>query len=203
MGKSQYPSHGTADVDEREHAGADHGEDGHGLGEAADGVAPGLLEEQQNGGDQGAGVADTDPPDEVDDGEAPGHRLRDGPDANALEEEPGNRNEQHRCARARDAEDGQPAQRRVRGEHDARDLFGYRLEGLTLPDDSEFSGCGIDARIAFFDFAGRHRDFNPFPARVPPGAVQVQDSGSELRRDSGCADACSGRRAPGTCACPG
>ena len=52
---------------------------------------------------------------------------------------------------ARDAEDGEPAQRRVRGEHDARDFFGYRLEGLALrrrPRNSPV--CGIDARVASF-----------------------------------------------------
>src|SRR5205807_1558463 len=62
----------AADVDEREDAGAADGEDGHRLGEAVDGVTPGLLEKQKDGGDQRASVTDTDPPNEVDDGESPG-----------------------------------------------------------------------------------------------------------------------------------
>jgi hypothetical protein len=58
-------------VDQREHAGADYGKDGHGLGEAADGVAPLLLEQQQNCRDERAGVADAYPPNKIDDGESP------------------------------------------------------------------------------------------------------------------------------------
>ena len=41
------------------------------------------LQQQQNRRDQRAGVADTDPPDEVDDGEAPADRDVDAPDADA------------------------------------------------------------------------------------------------------------------------
>ena len=76
-------------MDEREHAGADHGKDGHRLGEAVDRISPLLLEEQQDCRDQRAGVADTDPPDEIDDGESPAHRDVEAPDADALEEQPG------------------------------------------------------------------------------------------------------------------
>ena len=84
----------TADVDERKGAGADDGKDGHRLGEAVDRVAPGLLEQQKNGRDQRAGVADTDPPDEVDDGEAPGTGDGNTPDADALVEQPGKTDDQ-------------------------------------------------------------------------------------------------------------
>ena len=137
-------------MNQREHAGADHGKDRHGLGKAADGVAPGLLEEQENGGDQGSGVADTDPPNEVDDREAPRDGLSNGPDADALEEQPGDRNQQHRGSAAGDAKECKPAKRRVRRKHDARDLFGNRLEGLTQAYDAEFTGLGIDARVSSF-----------------------------------------------------
>ena len=66
----------TTHVQQGEHAGASHREQRHRLGEAVDRVTPGLLEQQQNRGDQRAGVADTDPPHEVDDREAPRHRER-------------------------------------------------------------------------------------------------------------------------------
>ena len=69
----------------REHAGAGHGEQRHRLGKAVDRVAPALLEQQQNRRNQRAGVADTDPPDEVDDGEAPADRNVDAPDADAAD----------------------------------------------------------------------------------------------------------------------
>jgi hypothetical protein len=95
-------------VNQREHACADHGKDSHGLGEAVDGVAPALLEEQENGGDEGAGVADADPPDEVDDGESPGHGLGDGPDSGAFKEQPGHRREQQGGTRAAEAKESEP-----------------------------------------------------------------------------------------------
>jgi len=44
--------------------------------------------------------------------------------------------------RAGHAEDGKPAQRRARREHDTRDLLSDRPEGLALPYDSEFSVDG-------------------------------------------------------------
>ena len=44
-------------------------------------------QQQQNGGDQRACVADADPPHEVDDGEAPTDWDVDAPDANAFDEQ--------------------------------------------------------------------------------------------------------------------
>ena len=73
IGEHPVNQPGTAHVQQREHAGASHGEQRHGFGETVDGVAPGLLQQQQNGGDQRTGVTDTDPPDEIDDGEAPSY----------------------------------------------------------------------------------------------------------------------------------
>src|SRR5512135_3789318 len=118
-------------------------------------------------------MADTDPPDEVDDREAPRHWLRDGPDAHASEEEPGERDHQHSGSAAGDAEHRKPTQRRVRREHDARDLLGDRPEGLARPYDPKLSGFWINPGIAGFDFAGCHRGFNPLPARAPPALLQV------------------------------
>src|SRR5699024_5492650 len=51
----------------------DDGEHGHRFGEAVDRGAPILPGEQQHRGNQRAGVGDTDPPDGVDDGKAPGN----------------------------------------------------------------------------------------------------------------------------------
>ena len=72
---------------QRKHAGAGDGEQRHRLGEAVDRRAPFLVQQQQDRRDQRAGVADADPPDEVDDREAPGHRHVDAPDADALEQQ--------------------------------------------------------------------------------------------------------------------
>jgi hypothetical protein len=154
-------------VNDREDSGAGHGEDGHGLGKAADGVAPSLLEEQQNGRDQRAGVADADPPDEIDNRKAPGHGLRDGPDADALEEQPGQRHHEHSCAAASKSEESKPAHGRVRREHDAHDLLGDGPEGLARRDHAVFAGCGIDPLVSGFYFFGRHGPFL-FPCSLGP-----------------------------------
>ena len=54
-------------------------------------VRQSCLKQQQDRGDQRAGVADADPPDEVDDREAPADRDVDAPDPDALEQQPGDR----------------------------------------------------------------------------------------------------------------
>ena len=71
-------------MDEREHARADHREQRHRFGESVDAGAPLLLEEEKDGADQRAGVADADPPDEVDDAERPADGDVVSPRADAL-----------------------------------------------------------------------------------------------------------------------
>ncbi len=50
-------------------------------------VRQSCFKQEQNRGDQRSGVADTDPPDEVDDRESPGDRDVDAPDADAFGEQ--------------------------------------------------------------------------------------------------------------------
>ena len=92
-----------AHVNEREDAGAHDREDRHGFGEPVDARSPLLVEQQEDGGDQRAGVADADPPHEVDDREAPGHRDVDAPDADAHVEQPADGHRQ-------DLQHGEPGQ---------------------------------------------------------------------------------------------
>src|SRR5258708_4210702 len=70
-----------------EHARLRDGEESHRLGKAVDRRAPLLVQEQKNRGDQRAGVPDPDPPDEIDDVEAPGHGNVDAPDPDPAGEE--------------------------------------------------------------------------------------------------------------------
>ncbi len=74
----------TAHVQERVEAGTRDREQRHRLGETVDRGAPFLAQQQQDRRDQRAGVADADPPDEVDDGEGPRDRDVDSPDARRL-----------------------------------------------------------------------------------------------------------------------
>ena len=76
------------------------------------------------------------------------------------------------------AEEGKPAQRRVRREHDARDLLGDRPEGLAL---ARLRGILrlLDrlAGVFGFHFAGCHRRFNPSPAHAPPALSSSSEFG--------------------------
>jgi hypothetical protein len=60
-------------------------EERHRLGEAVDRGPPFLVQEEQDRGDERAGVPDPDPPDEVDDREAPGDGDVDAPDPTPFE----------------------------------------------------------------------------------------------------------------------
>src|SRR5207342_1626548 len=111
----------TAGVNQREQARAHDGEDRHAFGEAVDGGAPALLQEQQDRGDQRAGVADADPPDEVDDREAPADRDVDAPDPRALDQQPGHGHAQPAHDHEADGDDDEPGQRRVAAEDDVAD----------------------------------------------------------------------------------
>ncbi len=102
----------AADVDAREDERADDGEDRHRLGEAVDRRAPLLAEEEEDGADERAGVADTDPPDEVRDVPGPVDRRRVSPDADAVPEQV-RRRRARRCRRtSMPGESNPPAARR-------------------------------------------------------------------------------------------
>ena len=66
----------------------------HRLGKAVDRSPPVLLEQEQDRRDQRPGMADPDPPDEIDDRKAPHHRDVDSPDSDPAQEQHGERREQ-------------------------------------------------------------------------------------------------------------
>src|SRR5580698_2562773 len=88
VGKQPVRKRGTAQVQDGEHAGLSDREQRHGFGKSIDRGTPVLFQQQQNRRDQRSSVADTDPPDEVDDGKAPGHRDDNAPNTDALIEQP-------------------------------------------------------------------------------------------------------------------
>ena len=195
VGVRQHPvtQPGTADVDEREHAGADDGKNRHGFGETVDGVAPALLEQQQNGGDQRPGVADADPPDEVDDGEAPGYRLRDGPDAGAHQEQPGHRGQQQGGAARRPRQTGRTSPAACRGVSTMRAIFSVtdlKVCPGAMTRYSPVAGSSPATRCGSFGFRSVVAivPLNPSPG-VPPAGLQVPGSGSAPRPHTWSADA--------------
>ncbi len=114
-------------------AAARDGEDRHRLRRAVDAGAPLLAEEEEDGADQRAGVADTDPEDEARDVPRPPDRGVQTPHADTRTR-PGESSEPSRMRRMlmRKAQQDEP---RLRGRllsHDARDLVGERAE-VVLP----------------------------------------------------------------------
>ena len=97
VGQRQQPptKPDAPDVNERENAGAHDGKNRHRFGRAVDGGAPALAQQKENRGNERSGVANADPPDEVDDGPAPHDRLAQAPDAHALGHEVKDHDAQH------------------------------------------------------------------------------------------------------------
>ncbi len=75
-------------------------------------VRQSCLSNSKNRGDQRTGVADTDPPHEIDDGESPGDGDDDAPDANALVKQPGGGDQQQLEQREARGEREEPLLRR-------------------------------------------------------------------------------------------
>ena len=125
----------AACVHQREDQRAGDREERHRFREPVDRRAPVLLEEEQDRGDQRPGVADTDPPDEVDDRKAPADRDVDAPDARALEEQVREREAQHRQAHQADEKAEEPAERVTPRQDDRRDFLGNAGERVPWRDD--------------------------------------------------------------------
>jgi len=160
-------------VEEGEEPGAGDGEQRHRLGEAVDRGAPRLVQQQQDGGDQRAGMADPDPPDEVDDGEAPRHGDIDAPNPNAGGEEIGDGVEQQHHQGERQPEAEEPTPRRSAGEHDGADLVGDGGIGLSMGEDGRLRTTGRHGAILHrIDLApvGSRRGPLIRPARVHLGS---------------------------------
>ena len=100
---------GAADVDAGEDQRARHREEGHRLRRAVDRGAPLLAEEEEDRRDQGAGVADADPEDEVGDVEGPADGVVEAPDADPLPEQPGDADAEQAEHREGDEEADPPA----------------------------------------------------------------------------------------------
>src|SRR6185312_1462055 len=104
------------------------GKDGHRFREPVYGTAPGLIHQQQEGGDQRAGMTDSDPPDEIRDGESPRDWNFNAPNADSFREQIGDRDSEHDKKEQAEPERTPPEQRHLAGEHNRTDLFAHRLE---------------------------------------------------------------------------
>ncbi len=156
--------------------------DCHGLRKAVDRVAPGLIQQQQNRRDQRSGVANTDPPDEIDDRESPADGNVDTPDADALDDEPGRRAHQQLHHAQRDQKTEYPADRDLALEDDPADLVRDRRK--TMP----FVDYRTDFDLRWQLNRLRHVNF-------PSPTSELPDWGCGSRSDKWCAAAYSTRPA--------
>ncbi len=124
IGEQPVGEPGTAKVEYGIQSRAGHREKRHGLGKAVDRSAPLLAQEQQNRGNQRAGVADANPPNEIDDGESPADGDVDAPDADAFGKKVRHGNEQEHYQEKCAGKSENPPFRRTAGEHDGADLVG-------------------------------------------------------------------------------
>ncbi len=155
VGEEPVGEPGAPEVEHRVEPGAGHGEERHRLGEAVDRGPPLLAQQQEDRRDQRAGVADADPPDEVDDVEAPADRDVDAPDPHPLGEEDGDRPEEHHDQREGDAEAQVPPLRHA-GEDDRADLVGDRGGGVPRRHDRRLLRLRPDGGVED-PFGDRHR----------------------------------------------
>ena len=84
------------DMDDGVNSGAHHREDGHRLRRAVNRSAPALAQQEKDRRDERSGVADADPPDEVDDRPPPHDRMVQAPNAHSRRNEVADHRHQHR-----------------------------------------------------------------------------------------------------------
>ena len=140
VGNQPVEVEGATEVEEREEPRAGDREEGHRLGEAVDRLSPLLAQEEQDRRDERARMADPDPPHEVDDGEPPPDGDVDAPDADARDQEVGDRVEEHHHDGEGGGEAEEPTARGPAGQDDRADLVGDRGEGVTRLDDRGGAG---------------------------------------------------------------
>ncbi len=162
-----------AHVQEREYAGAGDGEERHGLGEAVDRGAPLLMQKQQNRRDQRAGVPDADPPDEVDDREAPADGYVDAPDADAFVKHVGDGEMQDHDQGEGHREADPPAARDGIGQHDGADLVRDRGEGMAWSDDRRRAMLRLERLLRLLRHAAHRVDGCPPSAPRPSSRART------------------------------
>ncbi len=122
-------------MQERKHACARHCEYSHRLGKTIDRIAPALPQQQQDCRYQRAGMADPDPPHEIGDGEAPGHRDLDTKNPHAFCKQVRHRGEERHQQNEPEPKGAPPKERRLTSQDNGADLIGYGVEALAARDD--------------------------------------------------------------------
>ena len=112
-----------AKMNQRKQARARDRKQRHGLRKAVDGLAPCLMQKEENRRNQSARMPDSDPPDKVDDRESPRDGYVDAPYADAAIQQPHDREQQDQRPGEDRTEDDDPFNRRMRRQHERADLL--------------------------------------------------------------------------------
>src|SRR6266536_2628690 len=131
-------------MEDREHARASHGEQRHGFGKAVNRISPRLAQQHQNRRDEGAGVADTNPPYKIDNGESPAHRDVYSPNAYAFVEQPANREQEPLQDYEADQHAESPPASDRAAQHDRADFLVDGGKGMSRLDDRGFLFADFD-----------------------------------------------------------
>ena len=119
----------------------------HRFRESIDRRAPLLTQEEQDRGDQRAGVADADPPDEVDDVHAPSDRMVDAEDADAFSDQEGDGEGEETDEAEGDEEPEEPAERRLAAQDDRGNVIGDGGEVVSRLDRRSRDEALRDAQL--------------------------------------------------------
>src|SRR6266478_5929609 len=109
-------------MDKWKNSGAGYGKQRHGLGKPVDGGAPLLPQKQKDRGNQRARVADSNPPDEVNNRKPPSNRNLNSPDPHADDEKISDGIQKQHHERERSGEAQNPSLRRSADQNDGADL---------------------------------------------------------------------------------
>src|SRR6185437_12913947 len=118
--------------------------------ETVDRSAPALVQQQQNGRDERPRMADSNPPDKIDDGESPRHGNIDSPDSHAPHQQTANRVEQQHHQQERDAESDEPAQPPALTEHNRADFVAYGCVRVAFRKRRDFWFSFLDCLLRLF-----------------------------------------------------
>ncbi len=178
IGEQPVEQAGPAEMQDRHDAGAGGGGEQHRFGDAVGRRAPRRARQIEQCRDDRAAARQRDPPDIFGDRKPPGDRDVDAPDADAVDEQPRHRDDEHQQQGERDAEADPPPARRLRPQHAVADSSLSEREADPRLDDRRLAR------------AGRSRRSSRLLA-VSIARIGVADE----RASSWCAAGCSARRA--------
>ena len=112
------------------------------------------------------GVADADPPNEIDDGEAPANGYIDAPNTRALHDQVADRKQHHHRERETNGEAHDPTHGRGTRQHNGADLVGYCGKSVSRLDDRCASAECLFLRLRCLTASSDYASISGFGLRI-------------------------------------